>query len=417
MNKTFAALIAIGAFSAPALALAQAAGHPILGARLRYEGVDQANFPRDAQALTLRTTLGWETTSWRGVTGLVEVEDVRALVGRYAVNAPGATTPPLNGAGKARFPVVNDPQGTELNRLQVTWTAGPPLTATLGRQRIAFDDQRFIGAVAWRQDEQTFDAARADIAFGPLKATYAYLDRVNRVLGEARDWRSDSHLVTAALPISPHLRVQAFVYALEFENAAANSSLTRGLKASGQAGIARLSLAYEMTYARQRDWRNAPTRFDLDFWSGALSATNDIYTMRLGYEHLAGNGTRGFTMPLSTAHNFNGWADAFIQPLGANKGFADGLEDLNLSLNVRPRLRLPHLSKIDLILRHHDFKAQQTGARLGREWDLQAQAAVTPHLTAAMKFADFRRAKAVRAGATPAPASRAKLWLTLEYRL
>jgi hypothetical protein len=37
------------------------------------------------------------------------------------------------------------------------------LTVTLGRQRVNLDDQRFIGAAAWRQHEQTFDAARAEM--------------------------------------------------------------------------------------------------------------------------------------------------------------------------------------------------------------------------------------------------------------
>jgi len=31
----------------------------------------------------------------------------------------------------------------------------------LGRQEIAIENQRFIGTVAWRQDWQSFDAARA----------------------------------------------------------------------------------------------------------------------------------------------------------------------------------------------------------------------------------------------------------------
>lgn len=417
MNKTLAALTAITAMMLPATALAQPAGKPIFGLRLRYEDVHQANIPRKAQALTLRTVAGWETALWRGFTGLVEVEDVRALSERYAVNAPGAQGAPLNGAAKARYPIVNDSPGTELNRAQLIWSAGPAFSATIGRQRIAFDDQRFIGAVAWRQDEQTFDAARADIAIGQIRATYAYIDRVNRVLGEARDWRSASHLATASLPISEAVRLQAFVYALDFKNAAANSSLTRGVKASGRVGLRGAQLAYEATHARQSDWANAASGYGLEFWAGALSASASIYTARLGYERLEGNGARGFTMPLATAHNFNGWSDAFVQPLGVNKGFVDGLKDLNLSVAARPRLRLSRLSKIDLVVRYHDFTAERTGVNLGHEWNAQAQAAITPRLSAAVKYADFQRAQSIAAGAAAPPPSRKKLWLTVEYRL
>lgn len=410
----------MGAAGLCALALAtgaqgaELAGKPILGLRLRFEGVDQDRTPAltdQARALTLRTVVGWETKPWHGLSGLVEAEDVRALLGRYAVNVPGAQTPPLNGAAKARYPLVNDPETTELNRLQLTWTAGPDFSAVIGRQRLNIDDQRFVGGVAWRQDEQTFDAVRLDLGAGPVMASYAYVDRVNRVLGEDRDWRSDSHLLTVGWAADPRLKLQAFVYALDFADAPANSSLTRGVKLSG--GLARppWRLAYEATYARQSDWRNTPDRYDLDFHAVAVTAAAGPASGRLGYERLEGNGRRGFTMPLSTAHAFNGWSDAFVQPLGGQKGFVDGLEDLNLAVTLRP----PVLKGVELLVRRHWFEAERTGARLGAEWDVQAQWAITPKLAAALKYADFQRAAPTPGTAAP-PASRAKLWLTVEYR-
>jgi hypothetical protein len=121
------------------------------------------------------------------VKGLIEFEDVRQVgPEHYAVNVPGAATAPLNGADKARYPIVNDPDVTELNRAQLTWTPSTALQVTAGRQRILLDDQRFVGNVGWRQDEQTFDAIRTDVAYGRFKATYAYVSHVNRILGELR---------------------------------------------------------------------------------------------------------------------------------------------------------------------------------------------------------------------------------------
>jgi hypothetical protein len=145
-----------------------AGGRLLLETRARYESVDQkktAVLTKNAEAYTIRTRLGWETGAWRNLRGLVEFEDTRLLAAeRYAVNVPGATTPPLNGADKAKFPLVNDPTNTELNRLQLNWTPNAMFSGTLGRQRILIDDQRFIGNVGWRQDEQTFDALRIDAA-------------------------------------------------------------------------------------------------------------------------------------------------------------------------------------------------------------------------------------------------------------
>lgn len=393
-----------------------AGGKPILELRLRYEGVDQANFAQDAQAVTLRTRLGWETAGWNGLRGLVELEDVRALDERYAVNVPGSATPPLNGADKARYPVVNDPEVTELNRAQVSWTPSKALQVVVGRQRILLDDQRFVGAVAWRQDEQTFDAVRVDGKHGRWSGTYAYVTRVNRILGDLRDWNSDSHLANFAWTPAESLKLQGFVCALDFRNSPANSSITKGLRATGKAKAGPYKLAYGATFARQSDWRGNTTDYALDYWAGEVAATLDIYTARLGYESLEGDGARGFTTPLGTVHAFNGWSDSWVSPVG-NKSFADGLRDLNLGLNVKPRFKARHFSNADLLVRWHDFDDQRTGADLGHEWEAQLTAAITPRLALLVKYADFRRQASVQAGTLAPPASRTKAWLSLEYKL
>jgi len=408
---------------APALTISDAiaGGKLLLEVRGRYETVDQkktAVLTKDAEAFTVRTRLGWETLEWHGVKGLVEFEDVRqAGPEHYAVNVPGATTPPLNGADKARYPLINDPEVTELNRLQLTWTPSAMFQATVGRQRILIEDQRFIGNVGWRQDEQTFDAVRADMAFGRFKATYAYIFHVNRVLGELRDWDSDSHIATLTWSPAEQLRLQGFVYALDFSNSAANSSITKGLKVSGKTWLGLYQLAYNATYARQNEYHGNTAPYGLDYFGFDLAGTFDIYTAKVSWESLEGNGTRGFTTPLATTHAFQGWADAFVQPLGGNKGFVDGIEDLNFSVNVKPRFKSTYLYNIDLIVRYHDFDDQRTGADLGREWDAQIQAAINPKLTAALKYADFERARTVPAGTAAPPPSRTKVWFTLEYKL
>jgi Alginate export len=396
-------------------------GKLLLEVRARYESVDQkrtAVLREAGEAFTVRTRLGWETADWKGFKGLVEFEDVRQI-GRehYAVNVPGAATPPLNGADKARYPLINDPDVTELNRAQITWTPNAKFSLTAGRQRILLDDQRFVGNVGWRQDEQTFDAVRADVALGRFKATYAYVAHVNRILGELRDWDSDSHIANVTWSPAEAFRAQAFVYALDFGNSAANSSITKGLKASGKTWVGLYQVAYNATYARQSEYRGNTAPYDLDYLGGDIAGTFDIYTAKLSWESLEGNGARGFTTPLATTHAFQGWADAFVQPLGGNKGFVDGIEDLNISVNVKPRFRFTYLFNTDITVRYHDFNGQRTGADLGHEWNAQVQASINPRLSVALKYADFERKPTVPLGTATPPPSRTKLWLTLEYRL
>lgn len=398
-----------------------AGGKPIFEARSRYEFVDQKRTAvlRDlGESFTLRTRLGWETADWNGLRGLIEFEDVRDLAGeRYAVNSPGAATPPFNGADKARFPIVNDPSVTEVNRLQLAWTPNAATAVTVGRQRILIDDQRFVGSIAWRQDEQTFDAVRADFARGRFKATYAYVTKVNRVLGELKDWDSDSHLLNATWSPAEALRLQGFAYVLDFRNSPANASITKGIKASGKTWVGLYQLAYNGTWARQEDYRSNTAPFGLDYVAADLAGTFDIYTLKLGWESLEGNGRRGFTTPLATAHAFNGWSDAFAQAADGQKSFVDGLDDANLTLNLKPRWRSTYLFNLDLIVRYHHFDAQRTGADLGHEWNVQLTAAVTPRISTAIKYADFEREAFVPIGTAQPPASRTKVWLTLEYRL
>lgn len=389
------------------------AGKLLLEARARYEHVDQKGIANPAEAATLRTRFGWETAAWNNFTALVEFEDVRQIgPERYNVQVPGVA-PSLN--GKTAYPIVNDPDVTELNRAQIAWAPSSNFAAIAGRQRILIEDQRFVGNVGWRQDEQTFDGVKVDTGLGKLKVSYAYISKVNRILGEERDWDSDSHFLNLTYAISEPLKLQAFSYALDFSNSPVNSSLTTGAKVSGKTWVGLYQLAYDATYAQQSDYRSNTPAYDLDYIGASVAGTFDVYTVRLGYESLEGNGTRGFTTPLATTHAFQGWADAWVSP-GGNKSFVDGIEDLNLTFTAQPRFRFTYLFNTAFLIRYHDFNDQRTGADLAREWNAQATAAITTKLSALLKYADFKREDTVPAGTATPPASRSKIWFSLEYR-
>lgn len=153
--------IVVGLLVALVGASAQAEGFdPLIGAvgeskviadlRLRVESVDQEPLVEDASAMTVRARLGLETGRGWGTSFLIEGDAVWPLMTDY-----NSTT-----NGNTGYPVVADPEGYELNRLQLTNTSIVDTTITLGRQRIVLDDHRFVGNVGWRQNEQTFDALR-----------------------------------------------------------------------------------------------------------------------------------------------------------------------------------------------------------------------------------------------------------------
>lgn len=84
-----------------------------------------------------------------------QVDNVTEILGDK-FNAGAGNTP-----NRIQYPVVADPTGTEINKAWFNLHFSDH-DFKLGLQRIVFDNQRFIGGVAWRQSEKTFDAACAD---------------------------------------------------------------------------------------------------------------------------------------------------------------------------------------------------------------------------------------------------------------
>ena len=121
---------------------------PILDTRLRYERATQRDRLNDAQAVTLRARGGIEVSPLDRLSVLVEGEGVVALVEAFD-DTIGATDD---------RPIVADPEALELNRARMILEATDWARLTVGRQHVSLDDERFIGIVDFRQNQQTYDA-------------------------------------------------------------------------------------------------------------------------------------------------------------------------------------------------------------------------------------------------------------------
>jgi hypothetical protein len=152
---------------------------PMLDARLRWEDVDATT--KSADAVTLRTRLGFEVKDTHShLSFLAEAVGTVALDKDYS--AFPYAVPAANTQYRPTLATIADPQTLGLNRVQVQY-ATKALTVTLGRQRINLDDQRFVGSVGWRQNEQTFDAARVEVHRGVFTLDATYADRQNTIYG------------------------------------------------------------------------------------------------------------------------------------------------------------------------------------------------------------------------------------------
>ena len=99
------------------------------------------------------------------------------------------------------------------------------LSFIAGRQSLKYGDERFVGPVGWRQNDQTCDAFTIQLkATKTLTLDYAYIAQVNRIFGNQapidslEHWDSDSHLMRVIYDAGNVGKITGFAYLLDFEN-------------------------------------------------------------------------------------------------------------------------------------------------------------------------------------------------------
>lgn len=368
---------------------------PILDLRLRYEGVDQDGFADNADALTYRLRAGLQTGEFLGTSFLVEFDHIGDIVDDF-----NSTT-----NGKTMYPVVPDPEATELNRLQLTNKSFPDTAITLGRQRVILDDSRFVGNVGWRQNEQTFDGLRVqNDSIGKLKLDFTYLNQVNRIFGDESAmgrWEGDVWLANASYP-TPFGSLTGFGYLLDIDDAGGTmSSETYGVRLAGARELGEGKLSYAASYANQKDYGSSPFDYSADYYLIEGDYSFGAVSLGAGYEVLGGDDQRGFQTPLATLHKFQGWADKFlVTPVG-------GVEDIYAKAGYKVGDVGP-LSGVSIAAIYHDFSADEGGSDYGSELDLSASG-TWDKVKLTLKFADYQ--------SDGFASDTQKIWLQLDFAL
>ena len=367
--------------------------------RYRYEFVDDDNLSNDANASTLRSRLTFASAAYKGFSFLTEFDDVTEI---------GSDNYNSTSNGNVTYPVVADPEGTEVNQAWVKYSANN-VSGTYGRQRIVHGGQRFVGGVAWRQNEQTYDGFRAVYKGGSsLTVDYSYVYNVNRIFGpddrvtQPANWGGENHLFKADYKFSANHSLSVFAYALDIDErtaypagrSVANSTDTYGLEYAGKFG----PFSAKAAYATQSDAGDSALDYDTDYYMLEGAMTFSGVTVKLGQEVLAADNGVGFKTPLATAHLFQGWADKFLATPG------DGIEDSYLGL-------LGKVGPVKLGAFYHDFQAEDSSADFGSEIDLVATWPVSENLSFQLKYASFSSDNEARYSDTD------KAWLTVNFKI
>ncbi len=367
---------------------------PVLDLRLRGEQVDQDGLD-DTTALTLRGRFGYEFAFTSGWSALIEGEAVGHLSDDFSDTVD-------NVPGKA---VVADPEAFELNRAQIAWK-GDRANATLGRQRIIFDDARFVGNVGFRQNEQTFDAVRLGFTgLETITAEYVFIDKVHRIFGDESplgEFESESHVVRFGAKTAFGDFVATGLF-LDFDESAAASgqTLSIGWSKAWETDAGKLGLRARFAEQSEYDGKGPPC--DLGYQSYGASFARGKLTLIGGLEVLEGSGGRGFATPLATLHAFQGWADVFLNTPAA------GVRDISAGIRGGGVKLLANAKPANWAVIYHDFESDNGAMSYGSEFDAVFRLPVNDWLTLEAKGAVFD-------GSDTGPADRTKFWLAVETR-
>jgi hypothetical protein len=352
---------------------------PYADIRYRLELVDQKGLPKDAAASTLRLRAGLKSTEWNGLSMLVEGEAIARVGPRHYNDTVNGLT---------AYPIVADPPDVLLNQAWLKFRPVKEVETVVGRQVLNFDNQRWVGSVGWRQNDQTLDAARISAKPVPgVTLDYGYVWRVNRVFGPDSPqgiWRdNDIHLLRASVEAKPVGTVTAYGYFLKIPDAPLSSSKTIGVRLAGEQKIfGKTRLLYVAEYANQRDLAPNPRNFSLDYLLVEPGVAFGAMTAKVGLERLEGNGVTALQTPLATLHAFNGWADKFLTTP------ASGLRDLYLDVAIR----LPTIGSVkgaNARVQYHDYDSTRGGLNYGSELGLMLGVPLVRQLAATIKYSRY----------------------------
>jgi hypothetical protein len=367
-------------------------GDAIVDLRARYETVEQEGFSASADALTNRLRAGFQTAPLKGTALLVEGVIVDDLIDDY-----NSTT-----NGQTEYPVVADPTDFEaINRFAVINKSLERTALTFGRQRIVHDDQRFVGNVGWRQNEQTFDALRAQWAGTKIKTDLAYAAQVNRVFGPDSPqgkWEGDVALASFAYTL-PVGTLTLFDYYLDIDGVATASTNTVGVKLAGSKPVGKVTATYALAYAQQAETGVNLSDVDADYGLIEGGVNFAKFGVGLGFELLGSDGVTSFSTPLATLHAFQGWADKFLATPVA------GIEDSFVRFTYPLGKRGPFTS-LAAVAVFHDYDADFGSVHFGEELDVQLVAR-TERMVFTAKLADYR--------ADGLFTDTEKVWLSFDY--
>ena len=423
-------------------------GKNLTSFRLRYENVSQdGNAPvitpaqplKDADALTLRSLIGWQTAPYHNFSFGAQLIDVSKLSDNFNDSTPlsGPFNPAANQPNKLAYAKVVDPDYTGVIQLFVDWTGIKNTKFRLGRQQVNLDNVRFIGDIGFRQVMQVFDGV--SVMNKSIPDTEVYLAHFEAVRQINTKLRSEGALEVANIRyrISGTEFLVGYGYLSSFEDLglgnawfgaaslnnpgklninADQSNKTFGLRLDGIHPFnPNFRALYTAEYAKQTDYSGGDSRIDADYYKIGGGLGFDNLNVRIDQELLGSNdGKYAFQTPFGTNHLFQGWVDKFLATP------KEGIRDTFVTATYRFE---DFLFFADYHLFNSDedfFKATGgKGDKYGTEWNVAATYNYNKNIMAKIEYGKYSENDQYQPTATITQANRIrdtdKLWLTAMY--
>lgn len=384
--KSLPTLTAVVALALTTSALAEPEHQFEIANRTRYAEVSDGNSGKDFSTL-LRADLKsqWNETLY----STLELDYVKSFL-------PDEHS---DGVNINHHAMIADVPGADLNQAFVTLKLDD-MKFDVGRQRLAYDSQRFIGGNSLWQNEQTFDAISSRFNVKSNSAfTYAYVLNVNRIFGEKADrnfydiaypsnWekperpdyllgdhKHKTHLLRLEWNEWDYSQLVAYHYAIRNKDVPSDSNNSTGFNYSFNYKGDQFKYRIQAEIATQKrtelnDAQQVPYYL--------LDAGIGLNTLELSsrYEVMGAKNNTPFITPLGSLYDFMGWANRFGTPI------ASGVEDASVRLLWRA-------SPFRVDARYHIFHEYDGDRKLGEEADVDIVFKPAKKHTVSLRFAYF----------------------------
>lgn len=401
-------------------------GKNLTSFRLRYENVNQDGFAQEANGVTLRSLIGWQTAPYKNFSIAAQFINVSKFKDDYNDVAKGLPQP-----GHTQYPAIVDPDYTDVNQLFVEWTGIKNTKIRAGRQSLKLDNVRMIGNIEFRQVMQVFDGIALENKSLPDTEIYlADFERIKQINTKLRD-SGRLGIVNVKYRISPSESLVGYANFSTFTDLGfgngwfgagnANADQSNVIFGARLDGVRKFNddwkYAYTAEFAKQTRFADGDSRINAHYLRLGGGAIYDLkideeaygtFSLRLDHETLSSNGGRfGFQTPFGTNHLFQGWVDKFL--VTPKEGIQDTF--LTAAYKFRDLTLSTEFHRINSDVGFNRMGGG-TGHRYGNEWDLSAAYAFDKNISSKVEYGRFTEGDRYAAGRIR---STDKLWLTAMY--